>query len=142
MFFFIPLEPPALTIEAMDTETLRSVNVAWSSLPSLVDPEPNQTYTLSVKSPSIEQTLLELDEPFYLFTADGAPPCEVYNFSVSATYVGANYTGDGCASHSPVLSTMLPSLPEVEMMESSINYILNQKSGKVILSVSYKVYTE
>ena len=41
-----------------------------------------------------------LTDPCYTFTApEGAPPCEVYNFSVTATYDidGATYTGASCS---------------------------------------------
>ena len=45
-----------------------------------------------------------------MFTApEGAPPCEVYNFSVTATYAGATCT-------SPVLNIMIPSLPDIKYL--------------------------
>ena len=65
------------------------------------------------------------DSNYYYFTApEDAPLCEVYNFSVTATYVGATYTGAGCSIPSPVLSRMLPSLPNVDELESSLSYSL------------------
>ena len=131
-----------MTLEVADSETMQSSNISWSSLPSLVDLEPKQTYTLSVKSPSTQELTFQLYEPYHLFTApEGAPPCEIYDFSVTATYVGATYTGAGCSVPSPVLSRMLPSLPDIDLLESSINYSLKKQSGKVILSVSYQVCT-
>ena len=138
----IPLESSAVVLEAMDTESLQSSNISWSSLPSLVDPEPRQMYTLSVNSLSSQQQTLQLYQPYHIFTAlEGAPPCEVYNFSVTATYdlLGATYTGAGCSVPSPVLSRMLPSLPDIELLESSIDYSLKKQAGKVALSVSYQV---
>ena len=45
----------------------------------------------------------KLSDPYYAFTApEGAPPCEVYNFSVTATYDidGVTYTGAGCSVQS------------------------------------------
>ena len=88
------LEPSPVMLEAMDTYSVQSSNISWSSRPLLVDPKPNQMYTLSVTSPSTREQMFVLYEPYYLFTApEGAPPCEVYNFSVTATYVGATYTG-------------------------------------------------
>jgi hypothetical protein len=138
------LDPSPVILEAMDTESLQSSNISWTSLPSLVNPEPpRQAYSLSVNSPSIREQRFQLYEPYYLFTApEGAPPCEVYNFSVTATYdvVGATYTGAGCSVPSQVLSTMLPSLPDIDLLESSIDYSLKMLSGKkVILSISYQV---
>ena len=68
-------------------------------------------------------------EPYFLFTApEDAPPCEVYNFSVTATYVGATYTGAGCSVPSPVLSTVLPSLPDATRLKSSLNYMLERNT--------------
>ena len=147
LMFVFSLEPSLVMLEAMDTEgMLQSSNISWGSLPSLVDPEPKQTYTLSVKSPNIPEQMFQLYEPYYLFTApEGAPPCEIYNFSVTATYdvVGATYTGAGCSVPSPVLSRMLPSLPDIDLLESSIDYSLEKQSGKkVILSVSYQVHAQ
>ena len=86
------------------------------------------------------QTLAQLSEPYYLFTApEDAPPCEVYNFSVTATYVGATYTGAGCSVPSPVLSTMLPSLPDITPVESSIQYVLIKQDIKLIINVTFEV---
>ncbi len=138
------LDPSPVILEATDTESLQSSNISWTSLPSLVDPEPpRQAYSLSVNSPSIREQMFQLYEPCYLFIApEGAPPCEVYNFSVTATYdvVGATYTGAGCSVPSQVLSTMLPSLPDIDLLESSIDYSLKMLSGKkAILSISYQV---
>ena len=136
------LDPSPVMLEAVDTESFQSSNISWSSLPSLMDAEPRQAYFLSINSRSIQEQRLQLYEPFYLFTApEGAPPCEIYNFSVTATYdVGATYTGADCSVPSPVLSIMLPSLPDIDMLESSMDYSLKILPGKkVILSISYQV---
>ena len=132
-----------VVLESMDTESFQSSNISWSSLPSL-DREPRQAYTLSVNSLSTQQQTLQLYKPYvyHLFTAlEGAPPCEVYNFSVTANYdlLGATYTGAGCSVPSPVFSRMLPSLPDSELLESFIDYSLNKQAGKIIPSVSYQV---
>ena len=83
---------------------------------------------------------VSLNESHYHFTApEGAPPCEVYNFSVTATYVGATYTGAGCSVPSRVFSTMLPSLPSIDRLESSLNFVLSKKSGGLSLLVSFEV---
>ena len=92
---------------------IQTANVSWnpSSQPfSLVIEDINQIYTLTVTSNNTHPQTPQLHQPFYIFNApDCAPPCEVYNFSVTATYVGATYTGAGCSVPSPVLSRMLPS---------------------------------
>ena len=83
---------------------------------------------------------LVLHNTLYLFTApEDVPPCEVYNFSVTATHVGATYTGAGCSVPSPVLSTMLPSLPNIDKMEQTIQFTLEKLSGELIFNISYEV---
>ena len=63
----------------------------------------------------------------------------MYNFSVTATYVGANYTGDGCSEPSPVISRMLPSLPVIKGELSSLNLTVKKSSGELTVSVDFKV---
>ena len=67
-----------------------------------------------------------------VFTApEGAPPCGVYNFSVTATYdlPGAiYYTGTGCGVPSPLLSMMLPSLPDKKRLELAVKHLLKKES--------------
>ena len=136
------LEPSPVMLEAMDTYSVQSSNISWSSRPLLVDPKPNQMYTLSVTSPSTREQMFVLYEPYYLFTApEGAPPCEVYNFSVTATYVGATYTGAGCSVPSPVLSRMLPSLPNISRLESSLDFALKKLATDFLLNISIEVRT-
>ena len=83
--------------------------------------------------------MLQLSDTYHVFTApDDAPPCEVYNFSVTATPVsiGATYTGDGCSVPSPVLSRMLPSLPDINVLESSLNYSLMKLANKADTAIA------
>ena len=89
----------------------------------------------------------ELQTSSFPFTAPpNAPPCEVYNFSVTATPVGATYTGDGCSVPSPVLSRMLPSLPDIMQLESAINCSLERPSDRegmamtMAIMVNMKLY--
>ena len=119
------------------------MNISWSHVPSIaVISSVNQTYSLTVSHGSHSKTL-PLRQPHYYFTApEGAPPCEVYNFSVTATYdiVGATYTGADCSVPSPVLSSMLPSLPNITKLESSLDYSLEiNSSGGVAMRVSFMV---
>ncbi len=99
-----------------------------------------QTYSLTVSYGSVSQ-VIHLNESYYHFTApEVAPPCQVYNFSVTATYVGATYTGAGCSVPSPVFSTMLPSVPDITRLESSVKYSLKRNlSGGVLLKVMFMV---
>ena len=99
-----------------------------------------QTFFLTISHGSHTETIF-LNESYYLFTApESVPPCEVYNFSVTATYVGATYTGAGCSVPSPVLSRMLPSLPDIYVLESSLNYsLIKQQDRGVFLHTSFLV---
>ena len=86
---------------------------------------------------------VNLHEPLlvYVRPAD-APPCEVYNFSVTATpnTDGTTYTGDSCSAHYPVYSMMLPSLPNITILELSLNYTLESSlEDQFELKVNYKV---
>ena len=69
---------------------------------------------------------------FAVFTApESAPPCEVYNFSVTATYdlPGAiYYTGTGCSVSSPLISMMLPSLPDKKRFELAVKHLFEKES--------------
>ena len=81
---------------------------------------------ISVNSYSQKQTSLRS----IVFTApESAPLCEIYNFSVTATYTlsGVIYSGSGCSVPSPVLSRMLPSLPDKKSLDSIIAYELEKK---------------
>ena len=82
---------------------ISGINMSWSE--GVVDVE--QIFMLTI-SHGLSNEVFLLNESFYFFTApEGAPPCEIYNFSVIATYVGATYTGAGCSVPSPVLSDSL-----------------------------------
>ena len=115
---------------------IQTAIVSWNppSQPfSLVIEDINQIYTLTVTRNNTHPQTLQLHQPFYVFNApDGAPPCEVYNFSVTATHVGVSYTGAGCSVPSPVLSRMLPSLPDISGLESSVEYSVEKHSDSSI----------
>jgi hypothetical protein len=107
-------------------------------------PDDMQTFSVTVSNGSSSQEnniiISGINESYYIFTAsETAPPCEVYNFSVTATYVGATYTGAGCSVPSPVLSTMLPSLPKIDQMESSLDFMLEKQSTDFFIEVSFEV---
>ena len=105
----------------------------------------NLSYSLKVvtNSSTIPPQSFQVHEPFYTFTAqpESSSPCEVYNFSITAhaTYVGATYTGAGCSVPSPVLSRMLPSLPDISRLESTLKYSISTDSAGVTLNVSFMV---
>ena len=107
------------------------------SLASIIAQGPYYNLTISHGSAS---RIISLNESYYIFTApEGAPPCEVYNFSVSATYVGTTYTGAGCNVPSTVISTTLPSLPDITYLSDTISYHLVKLSQGLTLSVYFEV---
>ena len=118
-----------------------SINMSWS-LETLVAIEAShaaRTFTLTISSGSSTQ-ILSLNESYFHFSPpEGASPCEIYNFSVTATYVGATYTGAGCSTPSPILSWMLPSLPDISEVEASFQFSLVKQSGKLNVNVSFMV---
>ena len=138
-FYYHSLEPTPFTLVVkMD---MHSTNISWSQvLPVVTASNVMQTFSLTVSHGSHTDTI-SLNESYYHFTApESAPPCEVYNFSVTATYVGATYTGAGCSVPSPVLSRMLPSLPDIDVLEPSLNYSLTKQPERgVFLCTSFLV---
>ena len=120
------------------------INISWShsissslSLTSILAQDPYYSLIISHGSSS---HVISLNESYYIFTVpEGAPPCEVYNFSVTATYVGTTYTGAGCDVPSAVLSTMLPSVPDVKYFSDTINYYLIKMSQGLTLSIHFEV---
>jgi hypothetical protein len=117
----------------MDATDLHSqtINVSWSSM--------NQSiiYTLTINRNTDQPQTLNLNQTYHVFTAlEAAPPCEVYNFSVTTTYVGATYTGAGCSVPSPVISRMLPSLPNV----GPPIFTLKTQSTGITLNTSFEVH--
>ena len=126
---------------------LQTVKISWSSLSPpqpLLIPDINLTYTLTVTSRNTEPLILQLNEQFYVFTAPkGVTPCEVYNFSVLTTYhdiEGTAYSGDECNVASLEILRMLPSLPDIGKLESSLSHTLRKNAtGNITLEVSFSV---
>lgn len=126
-----------------DESTESSIAISWSPLQTCthVGLDTNNTYLLNVTSTYCDPKCqsVQLYEPHFEFTApDGAPSCEVYNFSVTTTYAGARYTGAGCSVPSSIQS-MLPSLPDTKRLESSLKYSLMKWITSVTFYVSINV---
>ena len=136
---YTELTPRNLSSSDVD---IHSINLTWSPLDTFQAATHSimQIFNLSITNSSGSH-VLSLNESHYLFSAPGGvPPCEVYNFSVTATYVGATYTGAGCSVPSPVLTRMLPSLPDITGLKNScINLLTKQPSGGVTLNVTFQV---
>ena len=137
---FITIEPRESHLLVAEEE-INSVNLTWSQESSLhLLADVMQSFFLTISHGSSSH-VISLSESYYNFMPpEDAPPCEVYNFSVTATYVGATYTGDGCSVPSPVLSRMLPSLPNIDGVESSLKYsLMKQDKARITLRVSLEV---
>jgi hypothetical protein len=116
------------------------IDLSWSRESQGLD-DAALRFSLRVsRGSSVQEVPMLHNESHYHFTApEGAPPCEAYNFSVTATYVGATYTGAGCSVPSPVISTTLHSPPSIDQLESSLKFILSKKSSGLSLHVSFEV---
>ena len=133
------LEPVQLKLRISETKA-GGINVTWSNE---LERGALQNFSLTISSRSLQQVIPLNVSSYYFAAPEGAPPCEVYNFSVTASYdiVGATYTGASCSLPSPVLSRMLPSVRDIDQLESSLSYLLmKQPNGglalEVLLSVS------
>ena len=117
-----------------------SINISWhQDSRQVAISDAVQTFSLTVSHGSSSQ-VISLNNSFYCFTAapEDASPCEVYNFSITATYVGATYTGAGCSAPGSK-STMLPSLPDIVSLESSLEYVLTKYYSEITLVASFIV---
>ena len=133
-----PSEPTAILLDITDVEA-SVINITWGELSAENQPNGMQNSTMTVIYGS-SQKVITTTEHYYSFTApEGAPPCEVYNFSVTATYVGASYTGAGCSVPSSTMNRMLPSLPDIERLNSSHTYSIVLIRGDLKLNVTFEV---
>ena len=136
---FFLLEPTAIVLDIVDVDA-SVVNISWSGLSAVNLLNVVQNSTLSITYGPNWKTVINTTEHHYSFTApEGAPPCEVYNFSVTATYVGATYLGACCSVPSAVVSRMLPSLPDIERLDSSLTHYLVKIAGDTKLQTLFEV---
>lgn len=122
--------------------TINGVNISWtqnsSGDPLAGWPDTMQTYSLTISHGSSSQTIHLTESSYYFPVPDGVPSCEVYNFSVAVTFVGAS--ADCSHVSSPVISRTLPPLPDIDQVESSLSYSLTKYSKQgIILSISFEV---
>ena len=135
LFVYIDSAPLVYALTAEQDSPL-SLNITWIDLA-----EPLRQYNLTVVNTASQQWTFTTDDPYYIFTAPkDAPPCEIYNFSLAASYIGVTYTGDDCGlPPSLEISTMLPSLPDVSRLQSTHNYSLEKQTGEIVLKVYFEV---
>ena len=139
---FLQTEIVPISLKKHDVH-LRTTNISWNSV-QLIPGVVLNFYTLSIAISTYIVPLREqLQDTNIIFTApEGAPLCEVYNFSVTATYdiIGTTYTGMGCSISSSVLSTMLPTLPKIDKLEPTLNYSLEKALNRIILTTNFQVW--
>ena len=130
-------------IDWMDVNTtVDGIDISWSqqSYSSMTDAP--ETFLLTISHGSNSEAIL-LNESSYSFATperEVGAMCEVYKFTVAAASVGTTNIGNSCSVPSPVLSRTLPSLPDVDEVESSLSYLLRKRPGSgTTLSVSFVV---
>ena len=130
-------EPIAIVLDIVDVDS-SVLNISWTGLSTVtMNLVQNSTLTITYGS---NRKVINTTKHHYSFTApEGAPPCESYNFSVTATYVGATYTGSDCSVPSSVISRILPSLPDIEQLNASLTYSVIKIAGQIKLNVSFEV---
>ena len=116
---------------------MNGINISWTQESFTQLAGLQSAYSLMISHGS-DSHVISLNESSYYFTPpESAPFCQVYNFSVVASYAGA---GADCSEPSPVISRMLPPLPDIDEVESSLSYTLTKSTQKgIVLSVSFKV---
>ena len=88
-------EPLLLELEAADAQNVSSISIKWDQSQFVEDFGVDEVYELSVTSKNSDEEFILNTNSFMFIAPPNAPPCEVYNFSVTTTPVGATYTGDG-----------------------------------------------
>ena len=138
LHFNLELIPFKIEVEDLG---LRSINISWSQTQWLVAiSNVTQTFNLTVSNGTWEDTI-SLSEPYYNFTAlESSSECEIYSILVTATFKikDVNYSWKGCSVTS-TNHTMLPSLPNVDILQSSLKQSLMKEVMNITLTVFFKV---
>ena len=112
-----------------------TVNVLWDKISSSTVPSYK---VMMISDTSQSYNVIQLSDSYYIFTApEGAPPCEVYNFSVTATYDtdGATYTGAGCGvQSSDILVLHGANLSDTSDLWTEVNLL-----GELIFNITVEV---
>ena len=127
-----PSSPSNVTISE---NGINSVQVRWSSP---IIPGVTLYFNLiitNLNSSNNEATNLSTHQQHYVFTANREPisACNVYTFQVTAR----NHAGIGDPSE--IISKSLPSLPQISIVEDSVQHSLVKIADGVTLSVHFNV---
>ena len=130
MFYIGPPQPPSDV--ALSPFSPQAVNISWL-LPN-VDPNINTSFTLTVmatQQPSTTQIQHTLDT-FYIFSPIGSP-CEEHQINVTARNDAGESEPNG------TLISHLPWLPNVSVVESSLQYSIVKNESTVAVVVTHQV---
>ena len=116
-----------------------AVNISMIGGSTVTNSNVAQNFSLTIKYGSNKIIINTIDDHYRFTAPEGALPCEVYNFSVTAAYVGGTYSGPDCGAKSEVIGRMLPSLPDIQQLEASLNYSLLKNDSNIKLLVSFMV---
>ena len=113
------------------------INISWSApvIPEEVRREQMYTVTLFVQNLNTsEQIVIEVEQFNYYILKIGRS-CDLFNISVRAN------NGAGSSELSSNESMVLPSLPDIEPISSSLQHQLWKENGRIMVKLSFEVLT-
>lgn len=129
---------PLLTV---NDAGVQRVNISWSELPADFDTIESFSLTVSSHRGTLIDEL-QLINSYYEFTdsIEDSASCTVFTFTVSTTVL--NYIDNGnCISESIPVRRSLPSLPNITLLETSVESSLSKNGDSVVLRTSFIVST-
>ena len=111
------------------------INISWSApvIPEEVIREQMYTVTLFVQNlHTSEQIIAEIEQSHYYIFKIGRS-CDRFNISVRAN------NGAGSCELSSNESMVLPSLPDIEPVSSSLQHQLWKENGRIMVKLSFEV---
>ena len=114
------------------------INISWSVpvIPEEVRREQMYTVTLFIENlnTSANQTIEEIEQSnYYIFKTAAGRSCDSLNISVRAN------NGAGSSELSSNESMVLPSLPDIEPVSSSLQPHLWKENGRIMVKLSFEV---
>ena len=112
------------------------INISWSApvIPEEVRREQVYTVTLFVQNlNTFEQIIVEIEQSNYYIIKIGRY-CDLFNISVRAN------NGAGSSELSSNELMVLPSLPDIEPVSSSLQHQLWKENGRIMVKLSFEVH--
>ena len=120
----VPQPPTNITLDPLSSG---AVNVSWQ--PNTTDVITSFILTVTVSSISYVYTT---NDTFYILSPNSSP-CETYKLNVSARNDG------GLSAPSEVVTSHLPLLPDVSLVESSLQHTVIKRESGVTVSITHQV---